>query len=150
MQFTNMRNVKIRQLKKTDTKDIGELFNQLVKKPEDFNYFSELDIQPIIDDPNCHCVVLEYNRKAIGFAAIVIFRTPVYGLKGRIEDVVIHNDYRGKGLGRLISQELIKIAKKKKIKNIHLTSKPDRIPARKLYESLGFKMKDTGVFVLNL
>jgi len=145
-----MNKLKARHLKKSDLEDIKELFNQLVQKPEDFNYFSDFDIDPLISDPNCHCIVLEHNGKVIGFASIVIFLTPVYGHRGRIEDVVIHKDYRGKGLGRKISKELIKIAKNKKVKSIHLTSKPDRLPARRLYESLGFELKDTGVFFLNL
>jgi ribosomal protein S18 acetylase RimI-like enzyme len=141
---------KIRELKKTDSKELKVLFNQLVAHPKDFNYFKKLDINLLIKDPGCHCIVIEHKGKLIGFGSIIIFLTPVYGYKGRIEDVIIHESHREKGLGKKISRELIKIAKKKKVKSIHLTSRPDRIPARKLYESLGFELKETGVFFLNL
>jgi ribosomal protein S18 acetylase RimI-like enzyme len=141
---------KIRELEKDDLEELRILFSQLVSKPEDFNYFKNLDIDLLINDPNCHCVVVEDKKKVIGFASIAIFLTPVYGYKGRIEDVIVHEDHRGKGLGKKLSQELLKIAKRKKVKSVHLTSQPSRVPARKLYESLGFELKETGVFIINL
>jgi ribosomal protein S18 acetylase RimI-like enzyme len=141
---------KIRELKKADSKELKVLFNQLVAHPKDFDYFKKLDVNLLIKDPGCHCVVIEHGKKVIGFGSIVIFLTPVYGYKGRIEDVIIHENHRGKGLGKKLSKELVKIAKRKKVKSIHLTSGPARIAARKLYESLGFELKETGVFVLNL
>ncbi|HPN96678.1 MAG TPA: GNAT family N-acetyltransferase [Candidatus Moranbacteria bacterium] len=141
---------KIRPLRKKDKEDIKELFSQLVKNPAEFNHFQDWDIEPIINESNCHAIVVEYEGKAVGFASVIIFLTPVYGYKARIEDVIVHRDHRGKGLGKMLSQELIKIARNKKIKSIHLTSNPQRVAARKLYESLGFEQKDTGVFILNL
>jgi len=141
---------KIRELKKNDSEEIKELFNQLVVNPKDFGYFKHLDIDLLIKDKNCHCVVIEHEKRVIGFGSIIIFLTPVYGYKGRIEDVIIHENHRGKGLGKKLSKELVKIAKRKKVKSIHLTSGPTRIAARKLYESLGFELKETGFFVLNL
>lgn len=141
---------KIRRLKKEDLNDLKKLFNQLVANPADFNFFKGYNIDRIIRDPNCHCLVIEHKGKIIGFGSLVVFLTPVYGYKGRIEEMVIHEDHQRKGLGKKLSKELIKIAKNKKIKSIHLTSKPSRIAARKLYESLGFELKETGVYMLNL
>ena len=104
----------------------------------------------MIRDRNCHCLVIEHDKKIIGFGSIIIFLTPVHGHKGRIEDIIIHKDHRRQGLGKKLVQELIKIAKDKKIKSIHLTSSPKRVEARNLYKILGFEQHDTGVFVLNL
>ena len=67
-----------------------------------------------------------------------------------MEDVVVHENHRGKGLDKKLMNELLRIAKNKKIKSVHLTSNPKRVAARKLYRSLGFEQKKTGVFVLHL
>jgi ribosomal protein S18 acetylase RimI-like enzyme len=75
---------------------------------------------------------------------------PCRGYIGKIEDMIIDEKYRGQGLGRMLMEELIKIAKKKKAKKINLTSRSQRVEARKLYESLGFELIDTGVFKLDL
>lgn len=141
---------KIRKLRKKDREHIIELFNQLVSKPEKFNYFKDLNIDLMIRDRNCHCVVVEHNKKVIGFGSIIVFLTPVHGHKGRIEDIIIHKDHRGQGLGKKLVEELISIAKNKNIRNIHLTSNPSREAARNLYKTLGFEQYDTGVFVLDI
>jgi len=140
---------KFRPLKKEDHEDLIVLLSQLVQDPSKFD-FEKLDIDRLIESPHCHCIVIEHEKKAIGFGALSVFLTPTYGYKGKIEDIIIHEKHRGKGLGKKLMQKLLKIAKDNKIKNIHLTSNPKRIPARKLYESLGFKQKDTGIFVLDI
>ncbi len=93
---------------------------------------------------------MDDDGKIIGFAALIIHPVPTKGLVGRVEDVVIDEGYRGQGLGRKIMEDLIDIAKREKIEILNLTSNPKRIPARKLYESLGFELSETGVFWMKL
>ena len=66
-------------------------------------------------------------------------RHPLSGVKGTTEDVVVSKDHQGKGIGRMLMQKLIETARDNKAHFISLTSKPDKKPAHKLYESLGFK-----------
>lgn len=109
-----------------------------------------LNAQSIIDDLNCNCLVLEEDNKIIGTATISFFVSPIKGLTGVIEDVVIDKDCRGRNLGKILIEELIKIAKHKKAKLITLTSSPKKENARKLYQSLGFELYDTGFFKLKI
>lgn len=139
-----MNAVKFREFKKEDAKEITELFKQLT---DDLN---ELDAFELINDPGCHCRVIEHGGKVIGFGCLIIHQIPTKGKVARVEDVVVHIDYRGKGLGKSLMNELIAIAKGKGVKHIDLTSNPTRIPARKLYESLGFKLRETGAFRMKL
>lgn len=135
---------KFRELKQEDEAHVLELMRQLTKAEINF------DIQTAIADDKCHCLVVEYENRVIGFGALIVHLVPVRGYVGKIEDIVIHEEFRGKGLGRKLMQELLSIGKKKNLKLIDLTSNPSRIPARKLYESLGFELRDTGVFRLSL
>ena len=53
-------------------------------------------------------------------------------------------------MAKKLTEELIKIAKNKKVKKINLTSNPKRVEARKLYQNMGFEIYDTGVFRMEL
>lgn len=136
--------ITIRDLKIEDKKELEKLFTQLTQKP------IKLDSVFLTENRFSHCRVVDDNDKIIGFAALIIHPVPTKGLVGRIEDVVIDTDYRGKGLGRKLMEDLIDIAKREKIEILNLTSNPKRIPARKLYESLGFTLSETGVFWMKL
>ena len=134
----------IRSLKIGDKREVENLFKQLTDKPLNF------DPKNLINDSGCHCIVMENKDAIIGFAALIIHQVPTKGYVGRVEDVIIDENYRGKGLGKNLMKELIKTAKKNKIKTINLTSNPSRAAARNLYESLGFQLSDTGVFWMNI
>lgn len=62
-----------------------------------------------MDNHYQNIVVIIYNKKLIGtgtiFKLIKLHNNPV----GQIEDVIILNKYRGKGLGKIIIQKLIDI-----------------------------------------
>ena len=135
---------KIRKLKSKDSKNLKKLLGQLT------SHEIRLDVKSLIKDRNIHCMVLEHEEEVIGFGSLVVHQVPTKGFVARIEDVVVHENHRGKGHGRKITEELILIAKKKKIKIINLTSNPKRVEARKLYESMGFELLETGVFKLEL
>ncbi|MFH0969598.1 MAG: GNAT family N-acetyltransferase [Patescibacteria group bacterium] len=136
--------LKFRKIKLTDKKEIEKLLIQLTGKKV------KVDMKSLIKDEGADCLVLEENGKIIGFGSLIIHQIPCEGFVARIEDVIIDQNQRGKGYGRKMMEELIKIAKKKKIKKINLTSNPKRVEARSLYESLGFELYDTGVFRLEL
>ena len=64
-----------------------------------------------------------------------------------IEDVVVDEVYRGKGIGRkLLNAAIDYVKSEEQALNIYLTSNPRRVAARNLYVSEGFEEYDTGVF----
>ncbi|MFC1608564.1 GNAT family N-acetyltransferase [Patescibacteria group bacterium] len=135
---------KIRDLQKNDKSALEQLFVQLTSKDV------ILDIEELIKQPNTHCRILEEESEVVGTATLVTYLIPTKGLIGRVEDVVIDESQRGKGMGRIMMEDLIDLAKEHKVQALSLTSNPQRIPARRLYESLGFEIYDTGVFWKNL
>lgn len=135
----------IRPFEEKDQNQVMRLFYQLTGEQCVF------EVDEMISDGNCRAIVAENeNGSVAGFASLVIFRTPVHGRIGRIEGVIVDEPYRGRGIGRMLMDELLKIAKTEKIKSIELTSNPTRIAARAMYESLGFKIKETDIFELKL
>lgn len=67
-----------------------------------------------------------------------------------IEDVVIDELYRGKGVGRQICTMLMNSARDRGCTEIRLTSRASREQAHALYLSLGFQRVETQVFSLRM
>lgn len=68
-----------------------------------------------------------------------------------IEDVIVDDSCRGKGIGRALVQAAVAYAASAWPRNtLYLTSNPTRKAARALYVSEGFEEYDTGVFRMTL
>lgn len=55
-----------------------------------------------------------------------------------IHDVIIHKDFRGKGLGSILLEEVVLYSTDKKYCKITLEVRADNHAAQRLYQSLGF------------
>jgi len=85
--------------------------------------------------------------KIVGMLTLVMFPIPT-GLRVRIEDVVVDESVRGQGVGAALSREAIRLATEAGARTIDLTSRPSRESANRLYERLGFRLRDTRVYRL--
>ncbi|MEM9144006.1 MAG: GNAT family N-acetyltransferase [Bacteroidota bacterium] len=74
----------------------------------------------------------------------------VSGHKGWIEDVVVDQEYRGKGIGRKLMEELIAVGKQKGLTDILLFTGYHREAANALYQNLGFQKKESQIYILRL
>jgi ribosomal protein S18 acetylase RimI-like enzyme len=81
----------------------------------------------------------------VGSLTLVLFRIPT-GLRAWIEDVVVDEAARGKGVGHRMNEAAIEYARKAGAKTIDLTSRPSRDVANRLYQRLGFEKRDTNVY----
>ena len=71
------------------------------------------------------------------------------GDKYWIEDVIVHDEFRGHGIGKaLVKAAVSHVTQSEQPYRIYLTSNPSRTAARNLYRSEGFEEYDTGVFRL--
>ena len=85
----------------------------------------------------------------VGMATLIHFKKTT-GHVGLIEDVVVDEGMRGRGIGRSLIVAAIDRARSCGLKHINLTSSPKRVAARGLYESLGFQPRNTTPFRLML
>jgi len=56
-----------------------------------------------------------------------------------VHDVIVHQDFRGKGLGKLLMKKLVSISKERDYCKITLEVREDNPAAKHLYKSLGFE-----------
>ncbi len=111
---------------------------------------SKKDLEEIINSENSILFIAkDENEEIAGTLTLLINRIPT-GQKVWIEDVVVDNKFRGKGIGQKLTQFAIDYAIKRGIKEINLTSNPARIAGNKLYQKLGFVLRKTNIYRLNL
>jgi ribosomal protein S18 acetylase RimI-like enzyme len=82
----------------------------------------------------------------LGTLTFVLYRV-ASGLKGRIEDVIVDESARGRGVGELLVQEGMRRANEAGVLMLELTSMPYRESANRLYKRLGFVRRPTNVYV---
>ncbi|HAC72525.1 MAG TPA: GNAT family N-acetyltransferase, partial [Porphyromonadaceae bacterium] len=63
-----------------------------------------------------------------------------------IEDVVVDENARGKGVAASLVYHALKVAREKGIEKVDLTSTPARVAANRLYQKLGFRKRETNVY----
>jgi ribosomal protein S18 acetylase RimI-like enzyme len=81
----------------------------------------------------------------VGTLTLVVFRIPT-GVRAWIEDVVVDETARGRGVGEALNEEAIRRAAAAGARSVDLTSRPSRKAANRLYRRLGFEVRDTNVY----
>jgi len=123
-------------------REVSELFKQLNSN------IKQLSVALVLENnPNTLIAICREDNSVMGIAMMAMYKV-VSGHKGMIEDVVVHTDHRGKGIGRKLMKKLLEKAKDRKLSEVLLFSGHHRKPAISLYKSLGFELKDSGLYRL--
>lgn len=85
------------------------------------------------------------NGRIVGMLTLVVFRIPT-GVRAWIEDVVVDEAVRGRGVGEALSQEAVRRAVGLGARTVELTSRPSREAANRLYRRMGFVPRDSNVY----
>lgn len=109
---------------------------------------SKSELEDLINCDNT-LVILAEEDKIIGTLTLVFTKIPT-GNKVWIEDVIVDNAARGKGVGEELIRYAIEYVNSKGIKQINLTSTPDKTVANKLYQKIGFIKRETNVYRLTI
>jgi len=88
---------------------------------------------------------LRGHGRIVGTLTLVVFRIPT-GVRAWIEDVVVDGTMRGRGVGEALSQEAVRRAVSLGARTVELTSRPSREAANRLYQRLGFVLRDSNVY----
>ena len=107
---------------------------------------TEKHFREILRSERTHFIIAEAdNEQIVGILTIATYDIPS-GSKVWIEDVVVDESHRGKGIGKKMTLFAIDFAKSIGAESIDLTSRPSRIAANKLYQELGFELRETNVY----
>lgn len=81
----------------------------------------------------------------LGTLTLVWFRIPT-GVRAWIEDVVVDEAARGRGVGETLNLGALDRARALGARTVDLTSRPKREAANRLYKRIGFVERDTNVY----
>lgn len=119
-------------------KGLPDLYNQLSKTP----HITKNQFNNFIDtlDKNHHIYVLELNNKIVACATFLIEQKLLRGISKvlHIEDVVVDESCRGKGVGKDIIQLLISLAEIQDCYKVILDCDSDHVG---FYLKCGFETK---------
>ena len=113
----NEANITIRKATKNDCSRILELVNELAiyeKAPNEVTVSLEhFAASGFSQNPVWWGLVAEVNNTIVGFALYYIRFSTWKGQRMYLEDLLVTNDFRGKGIGKLLMDALIAEAKEK-------------------------------------
>ena len=110
---------------------------------------SAQELEEIIESDTTVLFAARSGQEIVGLLTLAIFRIPT-GVRAWIEDVVVDDKARGKGVGDALNRAALAEAGRRGAKTVDLTSRPSREAANRLYQRLGFKQRETNVYRYDL
>jgi len=108
---------------------------------------AESDLAAMIAAPDTRVLLARDDQDGaiVGTLTLVCFRIPT-GIRAWIEDVIVDESARGKGVGEALTKEALRLAHETGARTVDLTSSPSRQAANRLYQRLGFALRETNVY----
>jgi len=111
---------------------------------------TQSELAAVIADPATTLLVASEGGVIVAVAAVILYTTPVWVKKARIEDVVVDQGARGRGIGRALVEECLNFARQHGATVVELQSARRREVANRLYPRLGFERRESNVYRMTL
>ena len=109
-------------------------------------------LERLVADPAVTLLVArDSHDNIVGTTTVIVYTTP-YWIKARLDEVVVDAGARGKGVGAALVKAALEVGREKGAQVAELQSGrgPARKAAHRLYERLGFEIRDTDVMRVRL
>jgi len=106
-------------------------------------------LSSVISDPATTLLVVSDGVGIVGAAAVLVYATPAF-VKARIEDVVVDEHSRGQGVGEALVRRCIEVARERGAEIVELQSARWREVANRLYPRMGFQLRESNLYRLEL
>ena len=108
-------------------------------------------LRRLVADPDVTMLVALDGDEIVGTTTVIVYTTPFW-IKARLDEVVVDAAARGKGVGEALVKEALDVGRRRGAEVAELQSGrgPRRAAAHRLYERLGFQIRDTDVMRIEL
>jgi ribosomal protein S18 acetylase RimI-like enzyme len=128
------------------TDEVVEAFARLLPQlSEHASPPSRDTLAAIVSSPATTVLVAREDGRIVGTLTLAMFQIPT-GVRAWIEDVIVDERARGRGTGRALTLEALRLARAAGARTVDLTSREAREAAGRLYERAGFQVRDTRVY----
>ena len=142
-----IKTIKYQDLREKDKESIIKLMDAFLK-PKGRESIKKEDVERAIKKDNNTSVVAYEEDKIIGIITLV--EASLFTAKlGLIDEVVVDEAHQGKEVASKIMEEIIKIAKEKKMDLLKVDTNIKN-PSNRLYQKFGFIRKDDNLYKLYL
>jgi len=133
-------NIMIRKAIPADLPDVYRLICALESDTLEHESFSHI-FEENLKSNYCYYLVAEIEGIIAGFISLQIQQLLHHsGAVGEIQEFYMDKEYRGKGIGRRLMDEVKRYAMERQLKSLEVTSNKRRTENVDVYESLGFKL----------
>lgn len=138
-----MESIIIKKASKNDIPIILGLLYELGRpRPQNNSQAEQFEnkVKKYLSDPDKQIFVAKLDGNVVGVVSIIFLsRLNQKTLEMYIPELVVAKNYRDKGIGKIIIEYCIELAKKKKCHRIRLESGNQRIASHKFYQKMGFE-----------
>lgn len=129
----------IREAEAKDRDQLFTLYKMLVPKSKKMNVLEE-QIERIKDDPMNFLLVYEIEGEILGTVTLNICLQALHAFRpyGVIENIIVHEDHRSKGIGQQLLQVVEEYCRSLECHRIMLLSNSERHQAHQFFEREGF------------
>ena len=130
--------------------DVVQAFEMLIPQLSKSNPSpSRSELEALVKSEASTLFLAKLDGRIVGSLTLAMFRIPT-GVRAWIEDVVVDDSARGHGAGEAVNRAALDFAKANAAITVDLTSRPSREAANRLYQRLGFTLRETNVYRRNL
>lgn len=134
----NGDNIVIKKADKDCIDDLVLLLYQLFSIEEDFTFDrkkQEQGLKQMINSPECHLLAAFLGGKAVGMCTLQeLISTAEGGKVGLIEDMVVLEEYRQRGIGKMLMEGIEEIAAGREFSRLQLLADRNNVPALNFYK----------------
>jgi ribosomal protein S18 acetylase RimI-like enzyme len=106
-------------------------------------------LEVLLNDSGATLLIARDGDEIVGTAMVVVYPTALR-FESRIEDVVVDESARGRGVGEALVKECIEVARRRGASIVELQSARSRVAANRLYERMGFEHRDSNPYRMTL
>ena len=104
-------------------------------------------LRRLIADPDVTLLIARDGDAIVGTTTVIVYTTPFW-INARLDEVVVDSAARGAGVGEALVRAALDVGRERGAQVAELQSGrgPGRVAAHRLYERLGFRIRETDVF----
>src|SRR5437899_697689 len=103
----------------------------------------------LLKDPGATLLIARDGNEIVGTAMVIVYPTTLR-FESRIEDVVVDESARGRGVGEALVRECIELARRRGASIVELQTARVRVAANRLYERMGFERRESNPYRMTL